>query len=230
MVHVYSQSQSSMRDAGIVMDIRMSDGQVVDTKGNFDPKVLDSITSHYDGTWGDCMDMRYGCIDLNDFKPWWKDHWDNRKPCTIELFFSAISGSFNSVLFGCVSGSSSQNCPGCLLWAGGDSRTRTISTNNWNSQTIQIYGHSASQWNYAIYVIEGEYSMTLRGAPYINGYDFDSRNNVVKIEGQIANDSPLRVGGRTHEFNSATRPDGIRWPAYLHHVRAYDYAITKVRE
>lgn len=228
MVHVYSQSQSSMRDAGIVMDIRMSNGQVVDTKGNFNPIVLDSIPLHYDGTWGDCMDMRNGCIDLNDFKPWWKDHWDNRKPCTIELFFSAISVSNNSIPFGCVSGNG-MNCPGCLLWSVNDLKTKTINTNNWNSQTAQIYGHNVGNWEYVIYSIEGEYAMTLRGNPYSNGYQFDSRNNVTRIEGQIVNNSPLRVGGRTIEFNSATRPSGIRWPAYLHHVRAYDYAITKIR-
>ena len=83
MVHVYN--QSSKTDDGVVLDIRVVDGRITDTTGNFNPIILDSIPIYYDGTYGDCMDMRNGCIDLNDFKPWWKDHWDNRKPCSFSL-------------------------------------------------------------------------------------------------------------------------------------------------
>lgn len=232
MVHVYSLSPSS-GDSGVVMDIRMVDGNVVDTIGNFNPKVVDSIPSYYDGTYGDCMDMRNGCIDLNDFKPWFKDHWDNRKPFTIELFFKAISPSINSVLFGCVSwgraDTPGDNCPGNIIWPASDLKTRTVYGTQWLNQTAQIYGHAVGKWEYIIYCIEGEHAMTMRGQ-YINtNFVFDGRNNFAKIEGQIVNSSPLRVGGRTYEFNSPTRPTGIRWPAYLHHVRVYDYALTKTR-
>jgi hypothetical protein len=215
------------------MDIRMVDGNVVDTTGNFNPKVVDSIPSYYDGTYGDCMDMRNGCIDLNDFKPWFKDHWDNRKPFTVELFFNTITGSSNSVLFGCVgwggSDTPGDNCPGNIMWTSTDLKTRTVYGTRWLNQTTQIYGHAAGKWEYVIYCVEGEYAVTMRGSYVNTNYIFDGRNNFTKIEGQIVNSSPLRVGGRTYEFNSATRPAGVRWPAYLHHVRVYDYAITKTR-
>lgn len=228
MVQVYSSPPTS-GETGVVMDIRIVDGNVVDTTGNFNPKVVDSITPYYDGTYGDCMDMRGGCIDLNDFKPWFKDHWDNRKPFTIELFFNPISPSINSVLFGCVSGNGN-NCPGNLMWAVTDLKTRTVFGTNWISQqTVQIYGHGVGKWDYIIYSVEGEYAITLKGSYVNTNYTFDGRNNFSKIEGNIVNTTPLRVGGRTHEFNSTTRPAGVRWPAYLHHVRVYDYAITKTR-
>ena len=227
MVHEYSLSPSS-GEAGVMMDVRMVDGNVVDTTGNFNPKVVDSITSYYDGTWGDCMDMRNGCIDLNDFKPWFKDRWDSRKPFTVELFFNTISGSVNSVLFGCVSGDGN-NCPGNIMWLSTDIKTRTVNRTRWIDQTVQIYGHTVGKWEYVIYCVEGEYAMTMRGSHINMNYIFDGRNNFSKIEGNIVNTTPLRVGGRTHEFNSPTRPAGIRWPAYLHHVRVYDYAITKTR-
>lgn len=227
MVHVYN--QSSKTDDGVVLDVRVVDGRIIDTTGNFNPIILDSIPIYYDGTHGDCMDMRNGCIDLNDFKPWWKDHWDNRKPCTVELFFKSISPSLNSILFGCVSGTVGNNCPGSLHWSVNDLVTKTINTNSWTTQTAQTASHPVNKWSYVIYSIEGEYAITMRGEYIHMDYVFDGRNNFTKIEGQIVNSSPLRVGGRTHEFNSPTRPAGIRWPVYLHHVRVYDYALTKTR-
>lgn len=226
MVHVYSiEGEKDQNSVGVVLDIRVENGQIKDVTGNYEIQIVDNIPIVYDGTYGDCMDMRAGCIRLDSFKPWWEDRWNNRKPCTVEWFHKTLSGSNNSVCWGCTNNGSNDN-PGSVGWFVGGTYLSAVSRSTGERNNC-IYQHSVNNWEFVMYCIEGDGRVILgKENTYRNNFDFRGTFNI--MSGTISN-QPLRIGGRIEEFNSPIRPAGIRWPVYLHHVRVYDYALTKTR-